>query len=266
MADFFLQVLTSVNKDRKLRAILEPILAQGHLYDLSQISPDTPWTVDFDLVFLPSGVTVVETRVWDPDVDPEPGTGRPMVMVMHNRPGTSNVPAEGIVVHTFIDHPEEIEPGEPDCSRVCRGPVFGFIPGAGSFRGLQHPEHLWPDPYEVSTDVYKNLCGVACAVLMEINRPHTRVVRRTWKDRGERHKAKGYKGAYFNGYTEVVIQDRTVRRTGGPPTDIRKCLHYVRSHRRVYRTGKVVIVPEHWRGDPKLGVKDHRYRVKGNRA
>ena len=41
----------------------------------------------------------------------------------------------------------------------------------------------------------------------------------------------------------------------------RKCLHFVRGHRRQYRDGRLTQVAHHWRGDPALGIKRTRYKV-----
>jgi hypothetical protein len=63
---------------------------------------------------------------------------------------------------------------------------------------------------------------------------------------------------------EVVIkpQDRplTDEEAEGHLTG-RKCLHFVRGHRRRYRDGRETTVTHHWRGDPALGMQRTRYRV-----
>jgi hypothetical protein len=41
----------------------------------------------------------------------------------------------------------------------------------------------------------------------------------------------------------------------------RKCLHFVRAHRRQFQDGRQTIVTHHWRGDPALGIKRTRYRI-----
>lgn len=43
----------------------------------------------------------------------------------------------------------------------------------------------------------------------------------------------------------------------------RKCLHFVRAHRRVLGPEHSTTVAAHWRGDPSIGIKQTRYRVEG---
>lgn len=68
---------------------------------------------------------------------------------------------------------------------------------------------------------------------------------------------------------EVVIkpQDRplTQEEIDGHLTG-RKCLHFVRGHRRRYRDGRETTVTHHWRGDPALGMQRTRYRVEGRKG
>lgn len=72
-------------------------------------------------------------------------------------------------------------------------------------------------------------------------------------------------GSYpLQGWSEVVLKhqtriaDDTEHHTGAT---FHKCLHFVRSHLRHYRDGKVTVIPAHWRGDPALGIKRTRYRL-----
>lgn len=65
-------------------------------------------------------------------------------------------------------------------------------------------------------------------------------------------------------WSEVVLKHQTQfarpeeRQTG---VTYHKCLHFVRSHLRHYRDGRVTVIPAHWRGDPALGIKRTRYRL-----
>lgn len=68
----------------------------------------------------------------------------------------------------------------------------------------------------------------------------------------------------LHAWSEVVLKHQT--RIAGPDEQLaglthHKCLHFVRSHLRHYRDGKVVTIPAHWRGDPALGIKRTRYRM-----
>jgi hypothetical protein len=73
-------------------------------------------------------------------------------------------------------------------------------------------------------------------------------------------------GSYpLRSWSEVVLKHQTrvadpeaERLTG---TTYHKCFHFVRSHLRHYRDGKVTVIPAHWRGDPALGIKRTRYLV-----
>jgi hypothetical protein len=83
----------------------------------------------------------------------------------------------------------------------------------------------------------------------------------------ERALRRGGVGKYpLLAWHEVVIkpQDRplTQREIEGHLTG-RKCLHFVRGHRRRYRDGRETRVTHHWRGDPALGIARTRYRVEG---
>ena len=64
-------------------------------------------------------------------------------------------------------------------------------------------------------------------------------------------------------WSEVTVKTHTRHCDGDyeSGSTFRKCLHFVRSHQRHYRTGRVSVIPAHWRGDPALGIKRTRYRV-----
>lgn len=86
--------------------------------------------------------------------------------------------------------------------------------------------------------------------------PHRGLARKLYAARG---------GSYpLRSWSEVVLKHQTriaeegERATGAT---FHKCLHFVRSHRRHYRSGHVSIIPAHWRGDPALGIKRTRYTV-----
>lgn len=68
----------------------------------------------------------------------------------------------------------------------------------------------------------------------------------------------------LHGWHEVKIRPQigllTDEELAGPMTG-RKCLHFVRAHRRRYRSGKETVVSPHWRGDPAIGIMRTRYRV-----
>ncbi len=71
-------------------------------------------------------------------------------------------------------------------------------------------------------------------------------------------------GSYpLRGWSEIVLKHQT-KLAEDPEYSIascRKCLHFVRSHRRRYRDGRVIIIPAHWRGDPALGIRRTRYKL-----
>jgi hypothetical protein len=78
-------------------------------------------------------------------------------------------------------------------------------------------------------------------------------------------RALGVSGSYpLQSWSEVVVKTHTemagdsIAESGHT---FRKCLHFVRSHRRRL-TNKEIIIPAHWRGDPALGIKRTRYTVK----
>jgi hypothetical protein len=57
------------------------------------------------------------------------------------------------------------------------------------------------------------------------------------------------------GLPELTDEERSGQLTG------RKCLHFVRSHRRHFQDGHDTIIPSHWRGDAALGMQRTRYIV-----
>ena len=71
-------------------------------------------------------------------------------------------------------------------------------------------------------------------------------------------------GSYpLRAWSEVTVKTHTVVDDGEYESGatFRKCLHFVRAHRRHYRDGRESIVRAHWRGDPALGIKRTRYKV-----
>ncbi len=65
-------------------------------------------------------------------------------------------------------------------------------------------------------------------------------------------------------WSEIVLKHETRFAEPGERLagrSFRKCLHFVRSHLRHYQTGRVSVVPAHWRGDPAIGIKRTRYLV-----
>lgn len=65
-------------------------------------------------------------------------------------------------------------------------------------------------------------------------------------------------------WSEVVIHPDTIE-AGDAEHETgltgRKCLHFVRAHRRRFYDGSETVVTHHWRGDAALGIKRTRYRV-----
>lgn len=122
------------------------------------------------------------------------------------------------------------------------------------------------------TDEYQRVAAstisVALLMLDIINQPalcHLRVVAPHRGLERDLRRALGPVGSYpLHAWHEVLIktQDRplTEEEIEGHLTG-RKCLHFVRAHRRRYQDGKEVIVQHHWRGDPAIGIKRTRYRV-----
>lgn len=91
---------------------------------------------------------------------------------------------------------------------------------------------------------------------LKLHRPHNKIARKL-----------RYVGAGkypLHAWSEVVLKHQT---KVAPPEERfsglihHKCLHFVRSHLRHYRDGKITMIPAHWRGDPALGIKRTRYRM-----
>jgi hypothetical protein len=110
--------------------------------------------------------------------------------------------------------------------------------------------------------------GVATTVMLLnlINTPGLVGLRQHEPHRGlAKDLARAGVGSYpLRSWSEVVVKAHS--EFAGPGereagVTFRKCLHFVRSHRRRYRDGHVTIIPAHWRGDPALGIKRTRYRV-----
>lgn len=103
-------------------------------------------------------------------------------------------------------------------------------------------------------------------VLDLINTPGLVGLRQHDPHRGLARKLATYRaGSYpLRGWSEIVLKHQT--RIAEEPehhtgATFHKCLHFVRSHLRHYRDGKVSVIPAHWRGDPALGIKRTRYRL-----
>jgi hypothetical protein len=86
--------------------------------------------------------------------------------------------------------------------------------------------------------------------------PHRGLARKLYAARGGSYPLRGWSEIVLKHQTRIV--DEPERRTGA---SFHKCLHFVRSHLRHYRDGKVTVIPAHWRGDPALGIKRTRYLV-----
>jgi hypothetical protein len=108
---------------------------------------------------------------------------------------------------------------------------------------------------------------VWCLLVLDlINTPGLIGLRQHDPHRGLARKLMAYRsGSYpLRGWSEVVLKHQTriaeptERHTGAT---YHKCLHFVRSHLRHYRDGKVAVIPAHWRGDAALGIKRTRYRL-----
>lgn len=110
--------------------------------------------------------------------------------------------------------------------------------------------------------------GIAFSVLALdlINTPGLVGLRQHDPHRGLARKLYAFRsGSYpLRGWSEIVLKHQTrviedeERHTGAT---YHKCLHFVRSHLRHFRNGRVTVIPAHWRGDPALGIKRTRYRV-----
>lgn len=131
--------------------------------------------------------------------------------------------------------------------------------------GLDNALHLFDD-----FDEFERLMklGIAFSTLALdlINTPGLIGLRSHDAHRGLARKLAAYRsGSYpLRSWSEVVLKHQTKfaepgeRQTGAT---FHKCLHFVRSHLRHYQTGKVTVIPAHWRGDAALGIKRTRYRV-----
>jgi hypothetical protein len=86
--------------------------------------------------------------------------------------------------------------------------------------------------------------------------PHRGLARRLYAARGGSYPLRGWSEVVLKHQTRIA--DETEHHTGAT---FHKCLHFVRSHLRHYRDGKVTVIPAHWRGDPALGIKRTRYLV-----
>jgi hypothetical protein len=108
--------------------------------------------------------------------------------------------------------------------------------------------------------------GMCVLTLDLINTPGLVGLRQHDPHRGMARRLASYRGGSYplRSWSEVVLKTHT--RIAGDSeqlsgTTFHKCLHFVRSHLRHYRDGKISIIPAHWRGDPALGIKRTRYRV-----
>lgn len=254
----FFDVLKQVESVPAIKKHLHPVLSRGHLYSVGLISDEAFVTVEQtlrgspkigDVIFLPSKVTVVYTESVAVDqLDGSPDRVIPLIMV-------GEMLENGMLgLFSFVGS----ENGGA-------GLGLALVYGPNDLRNVKPtrgPGSLFVDIDTLSEGqktTYSQMAGIFLSCLVAINTTGT-TVRRQWGPK-ERRSAKGFRGAYFNGYTEVKIKNRVVSEPSSHPSGVHKCLHYVRAHRRVYKSGRVVVVPEHWRGDPKLGVKDHRYKV-----
>jgi hypothetical protein len=86
--------------------------------------------------------------------------------------------------------------------------------------------------------------------------PHRGLARKLYAARGGSYPLQGWSEVVLKHQTRIA--DPTERHTG---TTFHKCLHFVRSHLRHFRDGRVIVIPAHWRGDPALGIKRTRYRL-----
>lgn len=238
----FPEFVQMVRSRRDSNELFGPLLDRGHFYDLTstELFPDGTTKVPIpsrEYVFLPSETTIIEAKM----------TNTSALLVMTKPPSGDGVAIVFLLLYVS-------SPGGPSGWRLSHNYLLR-VGEDGKFV-------INTDMTNMQQSDADHLIGFATSMLFLINRPRTRTVARTW-GRNQRRLVRGHGGAYYNGYTEVVIQDRTVIEGDRHPSGIHKCLHYVRSHLRRYRNGQTVQVPEHWRGDAKLGVKDHRYRVKG---
>lgn len=108
--------------------------------------------------------------------------------------------------------------------------------------------------------------GMCVLTLDLINTPGLIGLRQHDPHRGLARRLAAYRsGSYpLRGWSEVVLKHQTRFAEAGEHhtgATFHKCLHFVRSHLRHYRDGKVTVIPAHWRGDPALGIKRTRYLV-----
>lgn len=71
-------------------------------------------------------------------------------------------------------------------------------------------------------------------------------------------------GAYVGSRAVIVNLDEPVQRqssTHNTDTGIKKCHHECKGHWRTYKSGKVVWVKAHWRGDKALGTVHKQYET-----
>lgn len=86
---------------------------------------------------------------------------------------------------------------------------------------------------------------------------------------GERDRRRSLRGKSLVGkfplraYSEIVLQpgETIIPEPQTCATTGERAQHFVRSHLRRYRSGKTVLVKEHHRGNPALGMIQHRYRI-----
>lgn len=108
--------------------------------------------------------------------------------------------------------------------------------------------------------------GMVVLTLDLINTPGLIGLRQRDPHRGFARRLAALRGGSYplHSWSEVVLKHQTRIAEPGERlsgTTYHKCLHFVRSHLRHYRDGKVVTIPAHWRGDPALGIKRTRYRM-----
>lgn len=99
-----------------------------------------------------------------------------------------------------------------------------------------------------------------------INTPGLIGLRQHDPHRGLARKLAALRGGSYplQAWSEVVLKHQTQIAEPGERLSgatFHKCLHFVRSHLRHYRDGRVTVIPAHWRGDPALGIKRTRYRM-----
>jgi hypothetical protein len=101
-----------------------------------------------------------------------------------------------------------------------------------------------------------NLINTPGLVGLRQHDPHRGLARKLYAARGGSYPLRGWSEIVLKHQTRVA--EPTEHHTGAT---FHKCLHFVRSHLRHYRDGKVTVIPAHWRGDPALGIKRTRYRI-----